>query len=49
MLDAICISATAATLGMELTRCSSVLIKVDGRDSLPIVAGVDTMGMPSGP
>ena len=40
---------SAVTLGMELTRCNSVLMKVEGRESLPIVPGVDTMGMPSGP
>ena len=46
-MDALCISATAVTLGMELTRCSSVLMNVDGRDSLPIVAGAETTGIVS--
>lgn len=48
-LDGFCISATAATLGMEPTRCSSVPMNVDGRESLPMVAGAEMTGLPSGP
>ena len=37
------------TLGIVLARCRSALMIVDGRESLPMVAGAEMTGLPSGP